>query len=618
MNANRKITLIIFSMVSILTAIIVILVAIGSRESGYEHAEKRAQLTAEIVKNALTAYMVNGNMHQRDVFLDSMKKLENVKDLWVVRAQSVTDQYGEPMQNEKPRDAIDKEVLRSGIEITKTDETFKSASLRTTIPYIASANDKPNCLTCHNAKEGETLGAISLEFDIQDDRVEGVYTLTKIIGTSIIFLIVILIFISRKIQPYTSTFDSITNVLKRVHEGDYSIRAKEGVYKEDKEAAKWLNEMIEKLETVLSGIEKNLTSFVHNRAININNDKLLTAQEIIQDIADIYNFKKTIETDLNKDDIYYRLIQTMKNKLKIKEFVIFENNLNKNDRTIIYESTTGIACCELDNDIKNQCRAERTNMVIQSDNFPEICMSAICTDNEKRYICIPFQISEQKSVTISIISRTNEEHKHSKYQIGIIKKYIEEAKPILESRMLMDVLKERNFVDGLTGLYNRKFLDEFIDTKLQKELDKGSRFAIMLLDVDYFKMVNDTYGHDAGDAILQKLSEIMRENVGSKGHVIRFGGEEFLILLVGSSEDDAYMVATDINKQFGEIVFQFNNESFNKTVSIGYSFFPDDTDQIWKCIKYADLCLYKAKETGRNRVIKFDKSLLKDSEKKNY
>jgi diguanylate cyclase (GGDEF)-like protein len=598
--------------------IIVVLVAIGSRESGYEHAEKRAQITAEIVKKALTAHMVNGNMHQRDIFLDSMKRLENVKDLWVVRAESVTKQYGQPLQNEKPRDAIDKEVLRTGKEVTKTRETFKDASLRTTIPYIASSNDKPNCLTCHDAKEGETLGAISLEFDIQDDRVEGIYTLAKIIGTSAIFLIIILIFISRKITPYTSTFDSITNVLKRVHEGDYSIRAKEGVYKEDKEAAKWLNEMIEKLETVLSGIEKNLTSFVHNRAININNDKLLTAQEIIQDIADIYNFKKTIETDLSKDDIYYRLIQTLKNNLKIKEFVIFENNLNSNDRTIVYESSPEIACCHLDGDIKNQCRAERTHMVIQSDNFPEICMSAKCVDGDKKYICIPFQISEQKSVTISIIARSEEEYKHAKYQIGIIKKYIEEAKPILESRMLMDVLKERNFVDGLTGLYNRKFLDEFIDNKLQKELDKGTRFAIMLLDVDYFKMVNDTYGHDAGDAILQKLSEIMRENVGNKGHVIRFGGEEFLILLIDSDEDDAKNVATSINKQFSEIVFQFNNESFNKTVSVGYSFFPDDTHQIWKCIKYADLCLYEAKETGRNRVIKFDKSLLKETEKKNY
>ncbi|MFV7791460.1 GGDEF domain-containing protein, partial [Aliarcobacter lanthieri] len=97
-----------------------------------------------------------------------------------------------------------------------------------------------------------------------------------------VFFVIILIFLRKKITPYTSSFDQITEVLKKVHEGDYSVRAKDGVLKEDKEASNWLNELIDKLETVLTGIEKNLTSFVHNRASNINHDKLITAKEIIE------------------------------------------------------------------------------------------------------------------------------------------------------------------------------------------------------------------------------------------------------------------------------------------------------------------------------------------------
>jgi len=616
MNANRKITLIIFSMVSLLVIIIVALVALGSRENGYDGAKKRAYLTADIVKNSLTSHMVTGTMDKRDVFLDSMKRLKNVEDLWVVRAKSVSEQFGETTYGDSPRDEIDRDVLKSGKEVTKIDETLKSATIRVTIPYIASANDKPNCLLCHNAKEGDVLGAISVKFDIQDDRVTSIISLVKIIGTSAIFLALILIFISRKIKPYTSTFDSITDTLKRVHEGDYTVRAKGGVYKEDKEASMWLNELVEKLENVLTGIERNLISFVHNRSTNINNDKLLSAQEIIKDIAEIYNFKKTIETDFGKDDIYYRLMQVLLNNLGIKSFVLFENDLAKNDRTIVLKSDECTPCCALKNDIKELCRAERTDMVIQSDNFPEICRSATCSDVE--YICIPFVISDQKSITISIICRDKEELRHAKYQIGIIKKYIEEAKPILESRMLMEVLRERNYVDGLTGLYNRKFLDDFIDKKLPKEISEGGSYAVMLLDVDYFKMVNDTYGHDAGDAILQKLSSTMRESVKEGDFVIRFGGEEFLILLKNPTVESAKELAEGINEKFGKIVFKFNNESFSKTVSIGYAFFPTDTEQIWKCIKYADLCLYKAKETGRNRVVRFAKDLLKDGDKLDY
>lgn len=617
MNANRKITLIIFSMVSLLVIIIVALVALGSRDNGYEGAKKRAYLTAEIVKDSLTSHMVTGTMDKRDIFLDAMKRLKNVEDLWVVRAKSVSEQFGETTFGDQPRDSIDESVLKTGREGIEIKETLRSASLRITIPYIASANDKPNCLMCHNAKEGEVLGAISVTFDIQDDRIVSIISLVKIIGTSAIFLGLILIFISKKIKPYTSTFDSITETLKKVHEGDYSIRAKGGVYKEDKEAVMWLNEIVEKLEKVLTGIEKNLTSFVHNRATNVNNDKLLTAQDIIKDIAEIYNFKKTIETDLSKEDIYYRLTQVLQENLNIHNFVIFENDLIKNEReTIVTTKECTSCCCSLHRDIKELCRAERTAMVIQSDNFPEICRSAECKDLS--YVCIPAVISEQSSITISVICKNEEELKHAKYQIGIIKKYIEEAKPILESRMLMEVLRQRNYIDGLTGLYNRKFLDDFIEKKIPKELSDGNTYAILLLDVDYFKMVNDTYGHDAGDAILQKLSITMREGVKEDDFVVRFGGEEFLILLKNPTEESAKETAMSINEKFGKIVFKFNNETFSKTVSIGYAFYPQDTDQIWKCIKYADLCLYEAKETGRNKVVRFHSGLLKDFDKLEY
>jgi diguanylate cyclase (GGDEF)-like protein len=184
--------------------------------------------------------------------------------------------------------------------------------------------------------------------------------------------------------------------------------------------------------------------------------------------------------------------------------------------------------------------------------------------------------------------------------------------------MLMDVLRERNLLDGLTGLYNRKYIDEFVDKIMPKELALESTFAVMFLDIDYFKMVNDTYGHDAGDAILQKLAKTMQENITNNEFIVRFGGEEFLIVMKNPTEDSAKELAEKINKEFSKIVFNFNNESFSKTVSIGYAFFPTDTDQFWKCIKYADLSLYEAKETGRNKVIRFNKDILKNGEKDEY
>ncbi|MCD4757463.1 MAG: GGDEF domain-containing protein [Arcobacteraceae bacterium] len=617
MQSNKKITLIIFTMVSALIIVIVALVALGSRENSYEGAKKRAYLAAQTVKQSLTAHMINGNMHQSDVFLSGMSQVEGIQSLWVVRSNTVNKQFSDSKAKMPPRDEIDKYVLKNAVEKIEINETLQSAGLRITIPYIASSHDQPNCLSCHDAKEGEVLGAISLEFDIQDDRISSIVILLKIIGSSIIFLIIMLIFISKKLQPYTSSFDTMIKVLKKVHEGNYSIRAQGAKLEQDKEAFKWLNETIEKLETVLTGIEHNLTSFVHNRSTNINNDKLLSAQEIIEDISEIYTYKKTIETDLSKEDIYFRLTQVLRDRLKIQKFCIFENDLIKGNRTIVFQSEEMTPCCFVEKNVKEVCRAERTDTVVVSKNFPQLCRAAQCT-GEKDYLCIPFMINDQKSVTVHIVCDDKECMQHSNYQIGIIKKYLEETKPILESRILMDILKQRSLVDGLTGLYNRKYLDDFIENSMPSEIEKGTTYAIMFLDIDYFKMVNDTYGHDAGDAILQKLSQTMKELISTKDFIIRFGGEEFVIILRDPTEESAYELAKNINEEFSKIVFNFNNESFSKTLSVGYSFVPEDTNQIWKAIKYADLSLYEAKDTGRNKVVRFKKALLKNGDKPEY
>ena len=618
MKSNTKITLIIFSMVLLLTSIIVVLVAIGSRQVGYDAVKKKAYLTADIVKNSLTSHMLNGNMAQRDVFLDSISQLKNVQSLWLVRAKSVSEQFGNSnLANEKPKDEIDLQVLNTGIEKIVIEESLYTANLRITIPYTASSLDRPNCLNCHNAKEGEVLGAISLSFDISEDRGSNIMVLIYIIGTISIFLIVFLIFMRKKITPYTNSFDSLSDVLKKVHEGDYSIRANPGVLKEDKEVSNWLNELIEKLETVLTGIEKNLTSFVHNRTSNVNHDKLITAKEIIEDISEIYHYKKTIENDLSIDDIYHRLILVLKDKLEINCFIIFETDLVKDERKTIFASNGAIACCDLKQNIKEACRAERINSIVSSENFPEICRVAKCKVDEN-YICIPFYVNEQKNIVIHIISKSQDELNNLKYKIGIIKKYLEETKPILESKILMEALRQKNLTDSLTGLYNRKYLDEIVEKQLNLDMKNGVVYAIMFLDIDYFKMVNDTYGHDVGDDILRKLAITMKKSISSNETLIRYGGEEFLILMKNATQESAKELANKINADFSKIIFNYGGDSFSKTVSIGYSFFPTDTDQFWKCIKYADISLYEAKSTGRNKVIKFSKDILKNGDKIDY
>ena len=110
----------------------------------------------------------------------------------------------------------------------------------------------------------------------------------------------------------------------------------------------------------------------------------------------------------------------------------------------------------------------------------------------------------------------------------------------------------------------------------------------------------------------------MKKCISENEFIIRYGGEEFLILMRNPTEESAHELALKINKEFSKIVFNYNGDSFTKTVSIGYSFYTKDTDQFYKCIKYADISLYEAKSTGRNKVVRFTKDILKNGDKLDY
>jgi len=127
----------------------------------------------------------------------------------------------------------------------------------------------------------------------------------------------------------------------------------------------------------------------------------------------------------------------------LKDFFIFENDLIQNERKAIYSTKETKSCCNFDKNIKS-CRALRLNNIVNSTFFPKICPIADSKDSE-HYLCIPYSISEQKSMVLHIILKEQTQVDNLKYKIGIIKKYLEETKPILEAKMLMDILRKNNF-----------------------------------------------------------------------------------------------------------------------------------------------------------------------------
>lgn len=602
MNANRKILFIVALMLIGLAVATITNVALNFRDYGYNNAIEKSKMTAEIVRDGLTAHMINGIMDKREFFLGNIANIKDVQALWIVRADSVIKQYGEGMQNEKPRDAMDRKVLKEGITVREIREDPKNAVLRVTIPYTATAYGNPNCLTCHNVQEGDVLGAISMEFNINEIRQTGAMTIAKIFAINVIFIIIALWVTNHYFKPYMKLFDNLQNGIKRARTGDFSFRFTTSLKDAGSEVAEQMNTLFQKMEDTFGGIKHNLNTFA-SRSNICSSDPLSTAGVIIQELSDVYKFKKTIEHDANKDAVYDRFIYILKENFHFDHFALYEVDKTTKERKLIHITDHKSFCLPSADKDTLECRAFRTASDVYSTDFPNIC--ANCAE-DKEYSCIPFNINDDLALILSYSAKDTETIEAMNLALPSIKNYFEAAKAVIESRTLMDKLRDSSLRDGATGLYNRRFLEEFIDKSSEQAARSNMSYAVLMIDIDYFKMINDTYGHDAGDVVIKSLSEILVHAIRKADLPVRYGGEEFLVLLHNTTPEGALSVAEKIRTVFNEKKFQFGNDTVQKTLSIGIAHFPSQADSIWKVIKFADIALYEGKHTGRNRVIEFE------------
>jgi len=609
MQTKSKLLFIVTLMLLALGGATIINVSLNFRDYSIKSAVEKATLTAAVVKDGLTAHMVNGIMDKRHYFLQQISNNhDDVDALWLARSAKVVEQYGEGLNSETVRDKTDKEVLKSGKMVTDINERTDKIILRVTIPYIATTNGgDTNCLSCHNVQRGDTLGAISMEFDITDMRSAGLITILKILALNILFIIIVLILINHYVSPYMKLFSNMQEGITKAYSGDFTHEFNTTVSGDGKEIVSQLNTLFQKMQSTFGDIKYNLSTFIPQGCVS-SADPLHEAKTIIGELSDIYKFKKTIELDASKEIVYQRIVDILTNKYKLETFSFYEIDTNTNVRKIIYISN-GTSICNVEADENAlECRAHRTKTDVISTEFVDLCQT--CTAKDDNYICIPFSINEDNSLVISITTPDDSKINAINAQIPSIRNYLEAAKPVIESRILMSKLRDTSLRDGMTGLYNRRFLEEFIDQVMKQAIRENETYSVLMLDVDFFKMVNDTYGHDVGDRVIVEIGKVLKENIREADLAIRYGGEEFVVMLHNATQEGTLKVAEQIHTAFASLVFDVGNgESMSKTMSIGIAKFPTDGDTIWKCIKYADTALYVAKTTGRNKIVEYTKQM---------
>ncbi len=234
----------------------------------------------------------------------------------------------------------------------------------------------------------------------------------------------------------------------------------------------------------------------------------------------------------------------------------------------------------------------------------EVC-KAIKSDKDRSYIPI-IMLTAKKDVT----------DKLQGFDIGaddyITKPFHKEeliarVKSMIRIKNIQTRFEKISVTDELTDLYNRRYLFQRLEEELSRAKRREGEFSIIMIDIDHFKNINDSYGHQYGDFVLKNLAKIFKSLVRQEDIIARFGGEEFVIICPDESEKGAFTLAERIRNQVLSYTFASSGISTHISISLGVaSFTKKDIDStIDDLIKKADEALYAAKDAGRNKTIKY-------------
>jgi diguanylate cyclase (GGDEF)-like protein len=195
----------------------------------------------------------------------------------------------------------------------------------------------------------------------------------------------------------------------------------------------------------------------------------------------------------------------------------------------------------------------------------------------------------------------SESHRESRRQLAV--SAASQIALSLASLQLRETLREQSIRDPLTRLFNRRFLEEALERELQLADRKKQVLAVLFLDLDHFKIFNDTYGHDAGDMVLQSLADLLLSFFRATDICCRYGGEEFAIILPESSLQNAVIRADALRSEVKNLRLRYKKEPLGRlTLSVGVAVFPEHGSTSAELLKIADQCLYESKARGRDVV----------------
>jgi diguanylate cyclase (GGDEF)-like protein/PAS domain S-box-containing protein len=275
-----------------------------------------------------------------------------------------------------------------------------------------------------------------------------------------------------------------------------------------------------------------------------------------------------------------------------------------NERRDLAEITGSWYDCQLPETVfePQHCWALRTghpHLVVAGDTTAP-CAHAAGLKNT--YLCIPI-LAQGEALGILHFQATDEVPTLADSELSFKTTFAGQVGLSVANIRLREALRTQSIRDPLTGLYNRRYLEEMLDREIRRAVRAEQALGLLMLDLDHFKKFNDTYGHDAGDTVLRHGAALVAKNIRAEDFVCRFGGEEFVVILPTANLSAACARAESIRSKLREATVLHQGQSLGMvTVSVGVAALPEHGSSPKELLEAADAALYRAKRDGRDRV----------------
>lgn len=324
-------------------------------------------------------------------------------------------------------------------------------------------------------------------------------------------------------------------------------------------------------------------------------------QEQINEMTQLSKINDFLQVCQNLQEVKLTLGDLLKPLFPYSSGAIFLLNNHKNKMEIF--SNWEKELTNLSSFSTKDCWALRKGNVYQVNHC---CPSLYCSHHQDNIannaICVPMIAQGQITGLLSLTKPP--EHVFKAQEIKLAETVAKQITLIIANLKLQANLEYQSNRDALTGLYNRRYFETIFNQYIEQASEFGHQLGLVIIDIDYFKKINDVYGHQAGDLVLQEIAIYLKNHLRSKDIICRYGGEEIIIIVSHISLQDLVKKAKQLKTGISQLRLRYGHENLPQiTASFGVAIFPEHGQDSDTLVNLADKALYQAKAKGRNRVI---------------